>query len=152
MAFIEIADLRSNIYEYQLNDITENDPTITEMAISAGIEEARGYLTPGSQKHFQDGRLLFDTAAIFGKTGAARNALVLAATKACVMWWVIDLANTDIIYEQAKERYENAVKILTNIRDGQMNVSTLEVLDATQNNVANKDPFAMGSRPKFKHY
>lgn len=152
MAFIEIADLKSNIYEYQLNDITENDTTITEMAIGAGVEEARGYLTPGSQNEFKDGRLLFDVAAIFGKTGVDRNPLILAATKACVMWWLIDLANTDIIYEQAKERYDDAVKILTNVRDGKMNLSTLEVLDPDDDNVANREPFAMGSRPKFNHY
>ena len=59
--FLEIAELKSALYAYQLNEIveiTEGDNTnedIVLMAINAAIEEMKSYLSPNNQSQWNDG-------------------------------------------------------------------------------------------------
>lgn len=104
--FIDQTDLKTNIYEYQLSEITEGDTTITLQGCAAAIEEVRGYLAA------------FDTAVIFGTTGAARNPLLVRICVTVAVWHIIDLSNVDMIFTQAKERYDRAIAWLKGVQKG----------------------------------
>lgn len=149
MAFLEKADLKSSIREYQLNSITDNDDTIVYMAIDAAIEEASSILTRNDKKVWDDGRPHYDVAAIFAATGNARNALMLSNTKSIAMWHLIELCNTGIDYELAQDRYDRAVKYLRDLAAGNVNSGTLPQI--TTDPPDDEQPFAMGSRRKFCH-
>jgi hypothetical protein len=149
--FLENEELQSSIYQFQLDQITEGDDTIIEMAIASAIEEVRSYLDINNQRKNSDGRLLYDVTAIFGAVGAERNALILAHTKTIAIWHVIQLCNADVIYESAKERYDRAVSWLRDLASGKVNVSTLPQLDPEGENPAANLPFRMGSRTKFNY-
>lgn len=150
--YLEIEELKTNKYNYQLEQITEGDDTIIETAIEVAIEEVRGYLTANFKHEFNDGRLVYDTEAIFNATGTDRNALILQLTKTVAIWHVVELCNADIIYQQAKERYDRALKTLKMILSGEMTIGSLPTVD--NSNTGNDDenlPFRFGSRPKFNY-
>jgi phage gp36-like protein len=150
--FVEVEELKSAIYQYQVIQITEDDEDITLMAIAAAEEELRGYLEANNQVRFQDGRPLLDLDEIMSATGADRNALLLTHCKTLAVWHLIQLCNADIIYEQVKERYDRAVSWLRELASGSVNLGSLPTLSPNHpNNPNNKPPFYMGSRKKFRH-
>lgn len=151
MPFLEIAEMKSAVYAYQLSQISEGDDTIILIGIETAIEEVRSYLTANNQHRFRDGRLLYDTEQIFNDTGSNRNPLLLAVCKTIAEWWITQLCNADIIYQQLKERYDRATAWLKQLADGTVNLSSLPQLDPeTENNPA-AATFTYGSRPKFNH-
>jgi hypothetical protein len=150
--FLNANELTSAAYQYQLDQITEGDNTIIETGIATAIEEVRGYLTPNFKQKYNDGRLIYDTEAIFSATGTDRNALILQLTKTVAIWHIIQLCNADIMYEQAKERYDRAIKTLKSLADGEITISSLPTIDPEEEgSVANKQPFRFGSREKFNY-
>lgn len=149
--FLIKEELQTSIYQFQLDQITEGDDTIIEMAIASAIEEVRSYLDINNQRKNSDGRLLYDVAAIFSAEGSERNPLILAHTKTIAIWHVIQLCNADVIYESVKERYDRAVSWLRDLASGKVNVSTLPQLDPEGENPAANLPFRMGSRTKFNY-
>ena len=150
--FITESELKSVIYQYQLDQITENDHDITLMAINAAVEELRSYLEANNQIRFQDGRNILDLDAILNATGNDRNALLVAHCKTLALWQIVQLANVDILYEQIKERYDRAVDWLRKLGAGKVNLNSLPTLDPeATNNPNNKTPFSMGSRKKFRY-
>ena len=139
--FIEKEDLGSAIYGYQVDQITEGDDDLVLQAISAAIEEVGGYLSGSS---------LYDVTAIFAATGAGRNALIVTHTITIAKWYIVELCNADVIYEQAKERYDRAASWLTKLSKGTVTLSSLPVIAiATATNET--DTFGYGSRVKFIH-
>lgn len=151
MAFIEIEEMKTVMYDYQLDQITENDDSIISMGIATAIEEVRSYLTPNSQHQFRDGRLIYDTEAIFSATGTDRNDLILAITKTVAEWWITQLCNADIVYEQIKDRYDRATKWLNQLKNGELNLTTLPQLDLFGDANPNAPTLHFGSRTKFNH-
>lgn len=151
MAFIEIEEMKTVMYDYQLDQITDNDDSIISMGIATAIEEVRSYLTPNNQHQFRDGRLIYDTEAIFSATGTDRNDLILAITKTVAEWWITQLCNADIVYEQIKDRYDRATKWLNQLKDGELNLTTLPQLDLFGDDNPNAAQLFYGSRTKFNH-
>ena len=157
MSFITTAELKSAIYSYQLDEITENDADIPVMAIDAAVEEMKSYLAPGDQSQYRDGRKRYDVAAIFGATGADRNALVLELCKSMAVYYACRLANVDIIQEQVKERYDRAIEWLEKVsatgkyKDSPPLNANLPVLAALDPEADASLPFRFGSRDKFSH-
>lgn len=150
--FLIESELKTNAYQYQLDQITEGDSTIVETGIATAIEEVRGYLTPNFKHEFGDGRLIYDVETVFSAVGADRNPLILQLTKTVAIWHIIQLCNADIMYQQAKERYDRAIKTLTMILEGEITLSSLPTLDPEEEgSVTNKEPFRMGSRKKFNY-
>lgn len=147
--FIDITDMPSTMYGYQIEQITEGDDSIVLQALAAAEEEVRSYLTANQRKEFFDGRFVYDADTILSATGSARNPLILEVTKTIAKWWIVQLSNADIIYEQAKERYDRAVAWLKQLADGSVNLSTLPTIDLSLD--TEKQPFSFGSRAKFKH-
>ncbi len=150
--FISQSDLKQSIYDYQLNDITEGDEAITLNALEAAEDEIRGYLTGNNKKDWNDGRIKYDVDAILSALGTERNQLILAHAVVIAKWWIVDLCNADMIYEQAKERYDRSRDWLKDLANGTVTLGSLPVLDetSTEGEEEQQDWF-YGSRAKFNH-
>ncbi|MDR2964024.1 MAG: hypothetical protein LBU90_10400 [Bacteroidales bacterium] len=170
MDFLEIDELKSVLYEYQMNEIAENDTEIILDGIAAGVEEVRGYfeasnnrretlnLTAQQYAHYK----LYDVNAIFNARGAERNAFVLRLCKRVAAWNVCELSNVDVVYQHVKERYEQSISTLEKIAGmgeyakSHMVISSLPspahpALENENNTQEDMKPFRSGSRPKFNH-
>ncbi len=150
--FLNINELGSVIYGYQLEQITEGDSSIIIQAIETATEEVKGYLTGNNKKEWFDGRLIYDVAAIFSAKGAERNSLILTHIKTITKWYVVELCNADMIYEQAKERYDRATDYLKKVAKGDVTLPSLPTLspDSPNQNIKSQ-AFVYGSRKKFSH-
>jgi len=147
--FLSKTDLGTSMYGYQIDQITEGNDTIIEVALSAAEEEMRSYLSGNHKKEWLDGRLHYDADAILSATDSDRNTLLVKHGVAIAKWWIVDLANVDIIYEQAKERYDRTVDWLRQLAEGSITLSTLPTLD--DDSVQTDKAFRYGSRKKFNH-
>lgn len=149
--FLQKEDLGSVMYGYQITQITENNDDLVLQGLAAAEEETKSYLTSNpNKKDYLDGRVLYDVDLIFSKVGAERNALILQHCTTIAKWHIVQLCNADIIYEQAKERYDRAVEWLTKIAKGTITLSSLPKLERTEENTE-MQPFSFGSRAKFNH-
>lgn len=135
--FIEVEELKSVLYDYQLQQIIENDTDIAEMAISAAIEEVRSYL-----------EVRYDCDKIFATTGKDRNSLIVEMMKNVALYNIVRLANVDIIYEKAKERYDRAIEYFDRVASGKL-APRLPLKENADGGVQTK--FRSGSNPKFTH-
>lgn len=150
--FVTKEDLKNGIYEYQINQITELDENIIDQAMATAEEEVKSYLYGNHKKEFLDGRFRYDVNKIFSAIGSDRNALILMHCVTITKWYIIQLANPDIIHEQAKERYDRAIDWLKKLASGELSLSTLPILKEDDNpNDAENQPFRFGSRQKFNH-
>ena len=152
MAFITKEEMKSVIRENHLNTIVDDDPTIVEMAINAGISEVKSRLTPGTTKEWFDGRPRYDVEAIFTATGTNRHPLILEITKVVALWWVIIQSNAGVYYEEVRQRYDRGMDFIKDLATGEANDATLprEATDPVEED-PDLMPFRMGSRPKFHH-
>lgn len=149
--FLVKEDLGSVIYAYQIDQITEGNDDLVAQALAAAEEEAKSYLTPNVNKlEALDGRILYDTEAIFSAEGLDRNALILQHCLTLAKFHIATLCNADFIYEQAKERYDRAIDWFNKLAKGTVVLTSLPriVLDDTNND---RQPFSSGSRAKFNH-
>lgn len=152
--FLEIEEMRSVMYSYQLDVITENDDTIIAMAINSAVSEMKSYLNPSNQKQWQDGRPLYDVNKIFGSTGEHRDPLILELCKDIACYRVCRLANMDLIHEHVKERYDRAIDWLKSVAglNGTPTLTPdLPTIDPDDPNANDKKLFRWGSRTKFNH-
>ena len=150
--FLNKQDLGSAIYGYQIDQITQDNDDLVENAIAAAISEVQSYLTGNNQREWIDGRVVYDTEAIFNKVGNERNALILAHTKTIAKWWLVELCNADVIYEHAENRYKSSIDWLNKLAKGDVTLNTLPVLNqSTTEEDEQKEPFRSGSRKKFNH-
>jgi phage gp36-like protein len=108
--YLTINELKTALYAYQAQEISENDDDILLMNIEAAQGEVHSYLA---------GR--YDVDSIFAATGSDRNQLLLELTKNIALWYLLRLSNVDIIYQPAKERYNSAIDWLTKVADGMLN-------------------------------
>jgi len=143
--FLTKDDLKNNIYGYQLHEITGGNESIVQTALEAAENELRAYLTPNNDRRWLDGRPLYDTDAIFSATGNDRNALLVRHGVVIAKWWIVELSNVDIIYQQAKERYDMTRRWLEDLAAGKVN------LDLPLKNPDTRNVFIYGSRKKFNH-
>jgi hypothetical protein len=149
MAFLEKADFNSVIREYELDAITGNDDTLVDQAIEMAVEEVSSYFVPNDKKEWDDGRPHYDVDAIFNATGVNRNALMMGNTKIVAIWHLLLLCNTGLEYDDAKDRYDRTIVYLKDLAAGRKNSRTLPRI--TVEPPEDEQPFAMGSRKKFRH-
>lgn len=152
--FLTVQEMKSVIYDYQMDEITGNDDTIVAMSINSAVSEMKSYLNPSLQKQWQDGRPQYDVNRIFGATGTGRDPLILELCKDIACYRVCRLANVDIIHEHVKERYDRAIEWLSKVA-GLTGTPTLTPdLPTLENGGEGNDalkPFRFGSRQKFNH-
>ena len=135
--FIQAQELKSVIYNHQLQQIVDGDDTIVEMGISAAEQETKSYLS-----------VTYDCDRIFSATGTDRNALIIELVKDIALYKIIRLANVDIIYEHAKERYDRAIEYLDRVASGKLAPNL--PLKTSENGTA-QTRFHIVSNSKFRH-
>ena len=149
--FLTKSDLGSVIYAYQIDQITEGNDDLVLQALAAAEEEAKSYLTPNINRlEALDGRILYDTDAIFSATGLDRNALILQHCLTLAKFHIATLCNADFIYEQAQERYDRAIDWFTKLSKGSLVLTSLPQITLDDTN-STRQPFSSGSREKFNH-
>lgn len=151
--FLTISDLKNNIYNYQVEQITENDESIVLQALDTAEQEVKSYFYINNKKEHLDGRRIYDVEAIFSARGEERNALIVSLCLSVAKWYIVDLCNADIIYDHAKERYDRAIEYLKKINKGEVSLGNLTLLSEEENKTSETDekPFRFGSREKFNH-
>ncbi|WP_165026799.1 hypothetical protein [Dysgonomonas sp. ZJ279] len=154
--FIEIDEMNSVMYDYQLGAIIENDETIALRGIKAGVAKVKSYLTANNQKRFKDGRLTYDVEMIFDARGEDRDDLIVRICLTIAAWYICELSNIDIIYEHVTDRYEKEIDFLSMVAGvGKYENSPTVALDlpTKQDNPDDdtRKPFRYGSRAKFNY-
>lgn len=151
--FLEEKDLENSIYNYQVEQITEGNEDIVLEALLTAEEEVRSYISLNNKRAKYDGRLIYDVDKILSATGTARNPMIKNTMISIAKWHIVDLCNADIIYEQAKERYDRAITWLNKLSKGDLTLSTLPVIENNSTEIDDDStaPFAYGSREKFNH-
>ena len=155
--FLTVDEIKDVLYRYQASEIAEDDNEILENGIMAGVSEVKAYFTASNQKQWSDGRPKYDVAKIFGATGSDRDPFVLRMCKTVAAWNICELSNVDIIYDQVKERYDNAIKTLEKIagigdyKNSPTLTPDLPTIEPDPDDDSKNKPFRYGSRPKFIH-
>lgn len=151
--FLNPEDLKNKIYDYQVEDITEGDEAITLQACQAAEQECRSYLAANNKREWADGRLKYDLEAIFNAEGDERNPLILSHCITMAKWHIVDLANVDMLYDKAKDRYDRSVKYLNQLAKGDISLDSLPLIkpDAPSEQDNANNAFIFGSRPKFNY-
>ena len=137
MSFITVEEMKTVIYEHVMDDISAEDDATVQQCIEAATEEMEAYLSSR-----------YDVAAIFSATGDDRNKLILENTKVIAVWNLISLSNSELIYEQWKERYDRVISFMEKVADGTL-TPVLPIATATDGTPLIKARF--GSNPKFNH-
>lgn len=151
--FLQPSDLKNNIYDYQVDQITEGDETIVVQALEVAEQECRSYLEANvNLRPNLDGRYLYDVETIFSKRDTKRNALIVQYCITIAKWYIVDLSSADIIMEQAKERYDRVLKNLENLATGKTTLGSLPLIRIEDDpDMDELKPFSFGSRKKFHH-
>lgn len=155
--FLEIDEMKSVLYEYQMNEIAESDEDIIVDGILAGVSEVKSYFTASNQRQWDDGRPKYDVNAIFGATGKDRDAWVLRMCKTVAAWNICELSNIDIIYQHVKERYDKTIDTLEKIaglgqyKDSPTLTPDLPTIEPDPDGSNVKKVFRYGSATKFNH-
>lgn len=152
--YININDLKTHIYQYQVQQISESDSDIVLRAIATAEEEVKSYFYTNAKKEYLDGRLRYDVEAIFSKQGAERHPLIVNTVVTVAVWHIIVLSNPDIIHETIRDRYDRAIDWLKKLNKGEISLGNLPLLKEDENqspNANNQQPFSFGSRLKFNH-
>ncbi len=99
-------DLLTHIYSESIEEITREDDTIVERAISAAIAEAKSYLSR------------YDLALLFADDADDENLRNKVKDLAC--WHLIKLSNPNIDVAMFRTAYEDARRWLEGVMKGQV--------------------------------
>ncbi len=137
--FIQKDDLKTALYNYQIEQITGGDDTIVMQAANAAEEEAKSLIAAR-----------YDVEAIFAKEGKQRNALLVSLCASISVFRLVELCNVDIIWEQARQRYDRAIRYLKDLAEGEASISSLPLANTNGEN-SSDHTIRYGSRQKFNH-
>lgn len=140
--YLPIEELNTHLYAYQVNEISEDNNSIVEMAIKVATQKVRFYLSSNKS-------VLYDTKAIFEKTDDGRDPLILSLVKDIAAFEFITLCNADLIYERIKNKYDEAIKMLNQISSATTPIEGLPLLPA--DNITPANNMYIKSNKKFNH-
>ncbi|MFV0403654.1 MAG: DUF1320 domain-containing protein [Bacteroides graminisolvens] len=100
MAYLEVNELYTHIYEENVEAISRGDDAVPLSAIDAAMQEAAGYLTK------------YDMQKIFAAQGKERNAILLLFVKDIAAWHFVNLCNAGVDIELREKRYDRAIEWL----------------------------------------
>lgn len=112
MPLLTISQMKTHIYSGVQNIVTQGDDSIIQDAVNAAITEAKGYCSRYRVEQ------LFDNVDM--KPEWIADPILLMHCKNMAKWHFIVLANPSIDYEDAQNRYDQAIKWLTNIQAGKV--------------------------------
>lgn len=107
MPYLVKAELKTHIYQHNIDEIIRNDATIADDAIEAAIDMAKGYLSR------------YDLVQLFGtdtEDPIVRSASLKNHVKDLACWYVLKLGNAGVDMELMKECYNDAVKWLKDVQ------------------------------------
>lgn len=131
--FLTKEELKTHLYDENVNVISREDDTILTAAIDAAIAEAKGYLAA------------FDREQVFSQTESERNALLLVFVKDIAVWHFINLCNAGTEIELRRHRYDRAIDWLKSVQKGDVSPDLPTVQDETG---ATPGIVKFGSNPK----
>ena len=105
--FITKEEIKTHLYDYQVDQITDNDDTIVVSAIDTAVAEVKAYLANR-----------YDVETIFSKTGSELSALVVEHVKVCAVYHLLLLCNVDAIFERYEQAYDRTITFLKQVADG----------------------------------
>lgn len=140
MAYISLEELKTHLYNAQIEIISGADDTIPLAAIDTAVSEARGYLSK------------YDRDAIFAAEGKQRNDFLISIIKDMAVFHYLKLCNYAADLEFRTYLYQRAVDWLKQVQKGQV-VPDLPILDADGDGTPDHRDFLWGSNPKrSQHY
>jgi len=104
--FITTEELKTHLYQENIDVISRTDNTILTAAIDGAVQEAKGYLGD------------YDRAVIFAATGIDRHALLLIFVKDMAVWHFINLCNAGSDLQLRQDRYTRAVDWFKSVQRG----------------------------------
>lgn len=137
MPFITLREMRTVIYDHVMDDISASDDSTVLQCIEAAIGEMKSYLASR-----------YDVASIFAAEGNRRDPLILEDTKVIAVWNLIRLNNSELIYEQWRERYDRVIDFMKQVAKGEI-TPDLPIITDSDGNAVIKSRF--GSNKKFQH-
>lgn len=110
MPYLDSADLKTHIYQEQLDEIIRTDNNIVvAAAIAEAIAEAKSYMSR------------WDLGKLFGVDNGdpeVQDEHLKSRVKDLVIWRLVRLANPNISMELARTNYEDAVKWFRDLQKG----------------------------------
>jgi Mu-like prophage protein gp36 len=136
--FISDDDYKASIKQEQLDALTREDAAIVPLAEDQAIEEMKGYLCQR-----------YDTDAIFGAAGTARNKLIVMFCIDIALYHMHTASNPLRFPEARKDRYKRAVDWLEMVQKGEIIPSDLPLKqDATAGTQGGANSIAFFSQTK----
>ena len=108
--FITKEDLNITIRPYEIEQITDGDDTIVDMAISAAIGEMKPYL------------FRYDTDKIFTTSGNERHPLLVRFAVDIAVFELVSIARPDQDLENRRALYNRAIDWLKQVKNEEMPV------------------------------
>ncbi len=108
--FITKEDFNITIRPYEVDQITDGDDTIVDMAISAAIGEMKPYL------------FRYDTDRIFSASGSERHSLLVRFAVDIAVFELVSIARPDQDLENRRALYKRAIDWLKQVKDEEMPV------------------------------
>ncbi|HBX44468.1 MAG TPA: DUF1320 domain-containing protein [Porphyromonadaceae bacterium] len=106
MSYVTIDEIKTHLYQEQINVITNGDDTILQSAIDAALAEAKGYLRA------------YDISGEFEKEGNRRNSLLVIFLKDIAVWHFVNICNVNTDLGLRMERYKRAIDWLKSVQKG----------------------------------
>ena len=135
--FITREEIQTHLYDYQLDQITDEDDNLVISAIDTAVAEVKSYLANR-----------YDVAAIFAATGSDRSALIVEHVKVCAVYHLLLLCNVDAIYERYEKAYDRTIDFLKKVADGLLSPDLPYLQTDTGSPVGT---IQLKSNPKFTH-
>lgn len=135
--FITKEEIKTHLYDYQIDQITDDDDTIVASAIDTAVAEVKSYLANR-----------YDVATIFAQTGTDRSALIVEHVKVCAVYHLLLLSNVDAIYERYEKAYDRTIEFLKKVADGLLSPDLPYLQTDTGTPVGT---IQLKSNPKFTH-
>lgn len=135
---------KTSLYPEIISKITRGDNTAAELQILAAEEFAKSYL------------FKYDLKAIFGEENTQptfKSELVKKIVKIIASYYLVRLSNPNVAIELFRADYEDAIKILEDIRDGKNNPNLPYSPDdpLTETDESNQDIY-WNSNPKRTNF
>jgi len=167
-------ELKSVLYSYQIEQITDEDNDIVQEAIDTAEMLVRGYLdsankrreTAGLSKQQYRAWKIYDIDAMFCAEGSERNLLLLRIIKRIAAFNIIELSCPDVLLDKMQNIYNDTITLLQRIAgEGEYAFSryvipkAIFISDSEEVETDGRPsipsgldlPFRMVSRAKFRH-
>lgn len=164
--FVEIEEMKSVLYEYNVDEIVHYDEEIIIDGILAAIAEVKGYFyaanarreTAGLSKQEYAKWKLYDVDAIFNASGSQRNNFVMRLVKRVAAYNIVELDATEQFSQKVTDHYNATIATLEKIAgagewaNSRIVLPDLPTLQESESESdATAHPFRMVSRKKFNH-